>query len=613
MSCLTAVRVKKMVKSKGKTAELRNRLDNVKYAIGILLRASKKYFVLYWIISLLMVLIPFVTLYLWKELLNSLVNVQSLRAEKAIEAIVITTIFYCVSMLVQKCMNTFQKVVAYKYNDEIDYYIDNILIDTTIQADLAFFDSSKLQDKLNHVAGLMGAVTKNIPRFLFEAIQMVIWIIVSLIVISQISPVFPLIVMALSVPSVIGNKKINKRDYEFDKKYIKMERRAGYYQGLFQGGTLFEMKLYDLKDYFSKLYVDNWTVLCRAKLRHSLINNLIYGISVILFAVLDVFIYILTISKLVIHEIGVGDVSYYISILKDFRWRFVGVFSSVNDLLELTDEFSDIRDFLEQKPVVRKTGKRTVKNNPCIEFKKVSFQYPNSEEYVLKDCSFSIKPGEVVGLVGLNGAGKSTIIKLLCRFYDPTEGVIYVDGVDAREYDISSLRTLFGALFQDYVRYSLTLRENIGLSDVSRIDEDAQLLEACRKSRVNDFIGEWEKGMDENMTRQFDPEGKELSVGQWQRVSLARAFFRNAPIILLDEPSAALDPVAEHEIFEEFAEISEGKSGVLISHRLSSITLCDKILLLEDGKIIEQGSHEALMKMNGRYAYLFRLQASKYI
>ena len=276
-------------------------------------------------------------------------------------------------------------------------------------------------------------------------------------------------------------------------------------------------------------------------------------------------------------------------------------------------ELNDVRSFVEMKPLLEKSGTKTPSKNPRIEFKNVSFRYPNAENDVLSHCSFMINPGEVVGLVGLNGSGKSTIVKLLCRFYDPTDGQILIDGIDNKEFDIVKLRALFGVLFQDFVTYSFSLRENVALSDLSRISESEAIKKACDDSNASDFVNGWENGIDEVLTRRFDKQGKELSGGQWQRVSLARAFFRNAPVILLDEPSAALDPIAEHQIFEDFANISQNKSAVLISHRLSSITLSDKILVLEDGHIIEQGSHKDLLEQNGRYAHLFNLQASKYM
>ena len=591
---------------------LRDRLDNVRYAIKILLRASKKYFILYWLLSIGMAFVPFVPLYLWKQLLNSLADFQNFGTKKLFFAIIISATVYFVFMFVEKLLGTVQNIVSYKYNDEIDFYIDNLLIDTTTKADLAFFDSSTLRDKMNHVAGSIGGVTKNIPTFLFETIQMLVWNIISLVIVSKINAFFPLVIILLEIPAIIGRKRMNKYRYEFNKKHTKNRRKLAYYQGLFQGTTLFEMKLYDLKQYFSTLYKDLWAILRKDTLKYSIKNCMINCLSVTLSMLGDIIIYIVTISRLVTHIFGIGDITYYISILGEFRWRFSGLFGDFNGLLEFCDEFMDIREFLEQKSDVEKSGSLIPDKKPVIEFKNVSFQYPNSEIYVLHHCNFVIEPGETFGLVGLNGSGKSTIVKLLCRFYDPTEGEILINGIDARNYDIIKLRALFGVLFQNYVRYSLSLRENIALSDISKRDNEKEILLACQKSRVSDFIKDWDKGIDENMTRQFDVNGKEVSGGQWQRISLARAFFRDAPVVLLDEPSAALDPIAEYEIFENFKHISKDKSAVLISHRLSSITLCNKILVLENGRIVEQGSHSELIKKQGKYAYLFGLQASKY-
>ncbi len=597
---------------KSRVLTLSDRLDNVRYAIKILLRASRKYFILYWLLSVGMAFVPFVPLYLWKQLLNSLADFQNSGTKKLFFLIVISAAVYFVFMFVEKLLDTIQNIVSYKYNDEIDFYIDNLLIDTTVKADLAFFDSSTLRDKMNHAAGLIGGVTKQIPTFLFETIQMLVWNIVSLVIVSQINVFFPFIIILLEIPSIIGRKRMNKYGYEFNKKHTKNRRKLAYYQNLFQGTTLFEMKLYDLKQYFSALYKDLWAILRKDTLKYSMKNCVINCISVILSMLGDIIIYIVTISRLVTHMLGIGDITYYISILGEFRWRFSGLFGDFNGLLEFCDEFMDIREFLEQKPAVEKSGMLIPDEKPVIEFKNVSFRYPNSEVYVLHHCNFIIEPGETFGLVGLNGSGKSTIVKLLCRFYDPTEGEILINGIDARNYDIIKLRALFGVLFQNYVRYSLSLRENIALSDISKIENEKEILLACQKSRVSDFIENWEKGIDENMTRQFDSNGKEVSGGQWQRISLARAFFRDAPVVLLDEPSAALDPIAEYEIFEDFKHISKDKSAVLISHRLSSITLCNKILVLENGRIVEQGSHRELIKKKGTYAYLFGLQASKY-
>lgn len=287
--------------------------------------------------------------------------------------------------------------------------------------------------------------------------------------------------------------------------------------------------------------------------------------------------------------------------------------SSVNDFAVEEINYAAIHEFLRIKTESEKSGTRIPSENPKIEFCGVSFRYPNSEEYVLRDCSFTINPHEKVGLIGVNGAGKSTIVKLMFRLYDPQEGQILLDGVDIKEYDIYAVRRIFGVLFQDYVTYSLPLREIIALPDFDERFNDEKLRRACDISGASEIIKDWERGFDSVLGRNYEDNGKDLSGGQWQTVGLARAYFKDSEYMVLDEPSAALDPISEDRIFEQLYHLSEGKSSVTISHRLSNTTLADKILVIEDGHIIEEGSHRELLMKNGRYAQLFNLQAEKYV
>ena len=215
-------------------------------------------------------------------------------------------------------------------------------------------------------------------------------------------------------------------------------------------------------------------------------------------------------------------------------------------------------------------------------------------------------------MIGLNGAGKSTIIKLLFRFYDPQEGSIKLDGIDLKEYNIYEVRKVFGVLFQDYVTYSLPLREIIALSDFDHRFDNERLDKACTISGANKIFANWKDGYDTVLGRYYTDNGAELSGGQWQLVALSRAYFKDSSYMILDEPSAALDPISEDRIFEQLYELSKGKSSITISHRLSNTTLADKILVIGDGHIIEQGSHPELLRKNGQYAHLFNLQASRY-
>ena len=311
--------------------------------------------------------------------------------------------------------------------------------------------------------------------------------------------------------------------------------------------------------------------------------------------------------------IGIGDLQYNLSMVTRLREQAGLLTQKINHFLNDNAKLLELQEFMDMEPKTEKSGTLKPSNNPKIEFCNVSFRYPNSEEYVLKNCSFAIEPHEKIGLIGLNGAGKSTIIKLMFRFYDPEEGCIKLDGVDIREYDVYAVRKIFGVLFQDYVTYCLPLREIIALSDFGERFNEEKLKKACDISGASDVIKDWEDGFDSVLGRYYADNGKDLSGGQWQLVGLARAYFKDSEYMILDEPSAALDPISEDRIFEKLYRLSEGKSSFTISHRLSNTTLADKILVIGDGHIVEQGSHFELLKQNGKYAELFRLQASKYV
>ncbi len=241
----------------------------------------------------------------------------------------------------------------------------------------------------------------------------------------------------------------------------------------------------------------------------------------------------------------------------------------------------------------------------------MSFQYPGSEKYVLKNINLFIKPGESIALVGLNGAGKTTLIKLLTRLYDPTEGRITLDGTDLREFDLNSLHQRFGVIFQDFVRYQFSVRENIGFGQIEELDNQARIEMAADKGGADEVVAELPDGYDTVLGRRWN-RGHELSGGQWQKIALSRAFMRKAEVLILDEPTSALDAEAEYEIFLRFRELMEGRVAVLISHRFSTVRMADRIVVLQEGRIVELGSHEDLMSRNQASAHLFNLQAEGY-
>ena len=294
-----------------------------------------------------------------------------------------------------------------------------------------------------------------------------------------------------------------------------------------------------------------------------------------------------------------GSLNTMISSLLTYNRVFVNMITAVMDFFGWENEDSGNLEPLEL-------------NGFDIEFQDVSFRYPGTDNLVLDKLSFKIHNTEKIALVGVNGAGKSTIVKLLLRFYEPDSGRILINGRDVREYDIAAYRKRFAACFQNVVHYALTYAENIALSDTARLEDNEAIEKAAAASGLAGIHEGWKEKLSTPLTRRFSDHGAELSGGQWQKVGIARAFFRNAPFILLDEPSSALDPKAEDEIFSSFAALCGDKSGIIISHRLSSVMLVDTILFLENGRIKESGTHEELMKLGGTYAKMYAMQAEKY-
>jgi ATP-binding cassette subfamily B protein len=241
----------------------------------------------------------------------------------------------------------------------------------------------------------------------------------------------------------------------------------------------------------------------------------------------------------------------------------------------------------------------------------VSFQYPGSDRKAIDSISLTVRPGEVVALVGENGSGKTTLIKLLCRLYDPASGSIRIDGTEICQYDPASLRGQISVVFQDYVAYHLTARENIWLGSPELPADDERIMDAARRSGADDVIRRLAQGYDTMLGKWIEP-GEELSVGEWQKVALARAFLRDAQILVLDEPTSGMDARAEYELFDRFRHLIRGRTAILISHRLSSVRMADRIYVLDRGQVVECGTHDELVDARGTYARLFEMQAHSY-
>lgn len=580
---------------------------NIWFAIKTCFLASKFYFSLKLLILLSTTAIPLVNLWLWKEVLNGIVDFAN-----SGQRVIVCLTSYLILLVATQLLSKFNEYVQERYSDELKFYLDETMMDKTSRMDLAFFDSAKMGDKVRHARNNLGTMM-NMAWLVFDILSATINVITTLVIVCAYKWWLGIITLLLLIPFMLYNKHHTERMLEIEKEQLRENRKKYYYHDrFFDNNVQFEIKLNNIGTYFIDKYKVLWLKMYRINrnvdIKHRIINTLIMLINISSeFLVLTVSVF-----DVVNKYIGIGDLQYNLNMVTRLRNQSQTLANRINRLLNDNTRLIELQEFMEIEPEIEKTGTLKPSSNPQIEFCNVSFRYPNAEQYVLKNCSFTIKPHEKVGLIGLNGAGKTTIVKLIFRFYDPEEGCIKLDGVDLKEYDVYAVRKVFGVLFQDYVQYALPLREIIALPDFDERFNDEKLQKACDISGVSEIIKDWEDGFDSVLGRYYADNAKDLSGGQWQLVGLARAYFKDSEFMILDEPSAALDPISEDRIFEQLYRLSKGKSSVTISHRLSNTTLADKILVIGDGHIIEQGSHFELLKQNGKYAELFNLQASKY-
>lgn len=391
-----------------------------------------------------------------------------------------------------------------------------------------------------------------------------------------------------------------------------------YYSGVLVNKDLVkEVRTFDLADSFIGRYLDTFSIYYKGLRRLIFSEHLWHTLLGILTTLVNLGFYILIALAVFDGQMKIGDYSLYTGAVASVATCVNTLISSSGMVYEGTLFIDNLILFMKEKRevVAKVEPPLQVERNVghTIVFENVSFRYPGTSRDIIKNVSFTIRPGETVALVGLNGAGKTTLIKLLMRLYDPTEGRILLDGKDLCHYDPQSLYRTFGIIFQDFGKYAVSVEENIRFGDVHREKDVERIRYAAEQSAAKEYIEALPSGYDTPLMRIFEPNGMELSIGQWQKLAIARAFYADSDILILDEPTASLDPIAEQEIFNQFDALREDKTTVFVSHRLSSATIADQIIVLEGGRMIENGTHVELMEQKGKYFDLFSTQAKRYV
>jgi ATP-binding cassette subfamily B protein len=417
------------------------------------------------------------------------------------------------------------------------------------------------------------------------------------------------------LPAFIGESYFNDRTYSLSRRQTPERRELDYirYVGA-SDETAKEVKIFDLSGFLidrfrglsTKFYQENKKLSIKRSAwgtLFSLLGSAGYYAS-----------YVFIISKAISGQLSIGGLTFLAGSFRQMRSLMEGILSRFTAVSQGAIYLKDFFDFFEIEPKIQlSTGGRAFPNpiREGFRFEDVGFKYVHSDRWANRHLSFTLKAGEKLALVGENGAGKTTLVKLLARLYDPTEGRILLDGYDLREYDLKELRKGIGIIFQDYLRYQMTVAQNIATGNISQKENRPLIEQAARQSLADRLVEKLPGRYDQALGKRFN-QGVELSGGEWQKIALARAYMKDAQLLILDEPTSALDARAEYEVFQRFSELTKGRTAVLISHRFSTVRMADRILVLDKGELLEMGSHQELLEQKGRYAELFHLQARGY-
>jgi ATP-binding cassette subfamily B protein len=498
---------------------------------------------------------------------------------------------------------------------EVTDYIYNILHAKSVEVDLEYYENPQYYDTFHRAQQEGPYRPTSIVNNLVQLGQSGISLVAMAGLLFSFHWGVAVVLFAAAVPGIIVRVKYSGKMFYWQRERTQTERSAGYFNWILTGNThAKEIRLFDLGDLFIRRSSDLRTKLRQEKLEISRKRSVAdlgaqAGATLAVFGCFGFIAY-----RTVQGSITLGDMVMYFGAFQRGLGYLRQLLGNLAGLYEDNLFISNFYEFLDLEPKVKEPLHPSPVPRPMkrgIVLEHVSFQYPGGIREVLKDISLSVAPDEVVALVGENGSGKTTLIKLLCRLYDPLSGTITLDGIDLRQFETKALRREISVIFQDYAQYYLTARENIWFGNIELSPDSQKIKTAAKHAGADNLISHLPREYETILGKWFE-DGEELSIGQWQKVALARAFLRESQIIVLDEPTSSLDVKTEHEVFTRFRKLREGRAGVLISHRFSTVRMADRIFVFEEGRIIERGSHEELVRYGGKYAGLFEKQARFY-
>ena len=522
-------------------------------------------------------------------------------------------------MLVSTVLSRGQSLLRELMRTSLGNHVNTLILEKATQLELRHFEDSDVYDKMQNARREATTRPLSLVLELASLAQNLIMLISYGVLLARLSWWAVLIIAAASLPAFIAEARLSGEAFRLNSWRAPEGRRHNYLEWILtRDSHVKEVKIFGLgplilgryRKLFDKFYVEDKAL----AIRRAVSGLLLGALSLVAFYVS----YAWMAGRAARALISLGDLTLYLSLFRLGQQAFQSLLSSVATLYEDGLFVSNLFGYLDietsgetARTAPALIAPRSLQSTPLVEFHDVAFRYAGAERFALRHLSLRLEAGEKLALVGDNGAGKSTLIKLLLRLYEPTEGWISWAGVDLRDTDPRDLRARIGVLFQDFVKYQFTAAENVGLGEVSALDDRPRIESAVDRGGARAVIEGLPQGLDTMLGGWF-VEGKELSGGQWQKIAIARAFMRNAELLVLDEPTASLDAEAEHDLFQRLKSLAQDRTAILISHRFSTVRLADRIAVLRDGRIEELGSHAELLALSGRYAQLFRLQASGY-
>lgn len=575
--------------------------------LKLLYKVNFFYLIIILLLNILVGLIPTLNLLITKRLLNVL-------STGNIEQIMINVLFLIGIEIISSVISLTNSYFTLIYKKMLSYKIDLLINQKAQELSLANFEDSEVYDILQRAQKDVRYRPYEIFTTILRMLSCSVTLITSVIILVVWKWYAAIILIVVPFISTFRLLRQGQKEYYTEKNRTQEARKAWYYSYLLTNDTnVKEIKLYDLhgfilnkcRNIYDKFFTqDKKLVKTRTfiNLGFEIINHIVVA-----------FLILLLVIDVIKQKILIGSFVGYMRAITLTQSNSINILNSIFSLYQNTLYMNNLFEYLAIKQDdLLQEGLYKISDIEEVEFKNVSFKYPKTDRYVLRDVSFKINKNENLAIVGENGSGKTTIIKLLTGLYKLEEGLILINGIDINKIDLYSLHKCIGIVLQDFIKYQLTLRENVGFGNLDNLSDDISIMSALSKAGTETIAQTLPMGLDNQLGTWFD-NGQQLSGGQWQKIALARAFMRNARIYILDEPSSSLDPISEKELFTRFIELVKNKMGIFISHRFSTVKYATNIIVLHEGKIIESGNHRELMNLNGHYAHMYNIQKEPFL